>query len=80
MYIYVAIASILIFCVVLHIIDKNNIETHKPPLTLVVKIGLFMVCLVVSTVVGTVLWEEKSAVEVSGGYITQEIDTGFPEF
>ena len=80
MYIYVAIASILIFGVVLHFIDKNNVETHKPPLTMAVKIGLFVVCLVISTVIGTVLWEEKSDVEVSGGYITQEIDTGFPEF
>jgi len=78
MYIYVAVVSILLFVAVLYFIDKNNIETHKPPLTNITKLGLFIACLVISTVIGTVLWDEKKVIE--GGYISQEIDTGFPEF
>ena len=58
MYIYIAIVSIILFVALIHIIDKNNVETHKPPLTTPVKVGLFVLCFVATMSVFSLVGEE----------------------
>lgn len=79
MYLYIAIVSIILFIGITNVIDKNNVNTHKPPLTNTVKGGLFALCFVATSVVFSLVTEEP----IEQGhltYINQEIDTGFPEF
>lgn len=82
MYLYIAIVSILIFVAISHIIDKNNVNTHKPPLTTSVKVGLFVLCFVATIIVFSFVGEEPIVLDEPGhlSYINQEIETGFPDF
>jgi hypothetical protein len=80
MYIYVAVASILLFITVLHFVDKNNLESHKPPLEASTKVGLFILCVIITTVAGTILWDQSIPQEGGSSLNIQEIETGFPEF
>ena len=82
MYIYVVIVSIILFVAILHFIDKKNLESHKPPITMTVKGGVFILCFVATTTIFSLLSEEKI---VTGDmshltYINQDIETGFPNF
>ena len=84
LYLYIAIASIILFLVITHLIDKNNVNSHKPPLTIPLKAGLFVLCFVATTTVFSLMTEEgPSLITDEPGhlpYINQEIETGFPEF
>lgn len=88
MYLYIAIVSIILFVTITHLIDKNNVNTHKPPLTMPVKGGLFALCFVATATVFSLVTEEPVVIDeamraVRDGhltYINQEIQTGFPEF
>ena len=82
MYLYIAIVSIILFVALTHIIDKHNVETHKPPLTTPVKVGLFVLCFVATMSVFSLVGEEPIVLDEPGHltYINQEIATGFPEF
>ena len=80
MYIYIAIVTILIFFVITHFIDKHNVNTHKPPVTMLVKSGVFAVCFIVTAVAFSLITSEEQPIQVEQQLINQEIDTGFPEF
>jgi hypothetical protein len=82
MYLYIAIASIVLFVALTTIIDKNNVNTHKPPLTQMVKAGIFALCFVATATVFSLMAEEPIVVDEPGHltYINQEIQTGFPDF
>lgn len=82
MYLYIAIVSIILFIGITNVIDKNNVNIHKPPLTNAVKGGLFVLCFVATTTIFSLGTEEQIVLDEPGHlpYINQEIDTGFPEF
>jgi hypothetical protein len=82
LYLYIAIVSIILFLAITNIIDKNNVDTHKPPLTTSVKGGLFILCFVATATAFSLIAEEPVVIDEPGHlpYISQEIQTGFPEF
>ena len=82
LYAYIVIVSIILFVTISHLIDKHNVDKHKPPLTTFAKTSLFVLCFV-ATISGFSLITEEPVVTDEPGhlpYITQEIQTGFPEF
>lgn len=82
MYLYIVIVSIIIFVAIINMIDKNNVDSHNPPLTKYVKGGLFVLCFVATATVFSLIGEDPIVLDEPGHltYINQEIDTGFPEF
>ena len=80
-YIYIAIVAIILFFVITHFIDKHNVNTHKPPLSILLKSGVFALCFIATTVVFSLITEEPPIDTTQApSYINQEIETGFPEF